>query len=448
MASMTATLPTRPDRRPVLGDFLAFRRDQLQFWLDTGRLGPAVQANFGGQHFVVVTDPELTEHILLTHVKDYPRDRRLMVHNRGGGPELMFNTDRWEEWKWRRRLLTPAFHRKVIDGLAPIMARHADRMATEMLAAGSIDLQERMRTMTMRIILETMFSVTRDDEVAKLQESFEFDSDLVAERTSSPVRIPAWLPTKAKRTRDAMMRYRFSTLMGVVTERMESGAEPADLLDLLIGEHLEDDGRRFDADDLVGEMSGIVFAGHDTTAGTMTSLFALLAEHPDVEARLLDELGRVLGDRDPEMGDLTDLTYADQVIQETMRLYPPVYVTLREADADYTVGGIDLPTGTRFIINIRGLHWDPTAWDHPERFDPDRFDPAVDHGRHRFQFIPFLAGPKKCLGDTFAMTELRLVVPMLLRRIRFTSTGPRPEPTAGFTLSYPNGMPMQAAART
>ncbi len=393
----------------------------------------------------MVTDPEVVEHILLTHAKDYPRDRRLMALNRGPGPELMFNTDRWEEWRWRRRLLSPAFHRQTVARFADTMVAHAVRAADEWSRAGRIDLQARLRVMTMRAILDTMFSVTEDAEVTRLQESFEVSSQVVSGRAAAPIPVPWWLPSPANLRLRRLTRYRWAVLYGIVEDRIASNRPRGDLLDLLIARHLDgEEGRRFSAADLVGEMSGIVFAGHETTAETTTWLLYLLAAHPDVEARLRAEIDEVLGDRDPTVDDLDRMPYVDRVVQETLRLYPPVFLTIREADVEHRVGDLVIPAGTRLVVNIRGLHRDPTAWPDPERFDPDRFAPEAGRHRHRFQFIPFLAGPRKCLGDHFAMLEMRLVVPTLLRRLRLSYTGGRPpRPRAGFTMSVDGGMPMR-----
>jgi len=435
----------RPGGVPIFGDYLAFRRDRLGFWTDVGRLGPVVEVRFGTQAFWVVTDPEIVEHILLGAVKDYPRDRRLMAPNRGPGPELMFNTDRWEEWRRRRRLLAPALHRRSIARFADTMVGHAVRAAEEWLEAGTVDVEARMRTLTMRAILETMFSVTRDDEVSRLQESFEVSSRVVSGRAAAPIPVPWWFPSPANLRLRRLTRYRWRVLAQIVADRIATGEPRGDLLDLLLAQHADDD--RFGLRDLVGEMSGIVFAGHETTAETTTWLLALLATHPEVEDRVRREMAEVLGDRDPTADDVEEMPYLGRVISETLRLYPPVFLTIREADADHRVADLRIPAGTRIVINIRGLHHDPTAWPEPERFDPDRFEPGAVASRHRCQFIPFLAGPKKCLGDHFAMLEMGVVVPTLLRRLRLRHARPDPpRPRAGFTMSVDGGMPMRVAA--
>lgn len=432
---MSAPQPGR-----LIGDYLDFRWDRLGFWTDRGARGPVVPVRFGTQEFWIVTDPNIAEHILLKHVKDYPRDRRLMRLNRGPGPELMFNTDDWDEWKWRRRLLTPAFRRQSISGFAEAMVEHAIRAAGEL--SGRVIMQETLRTMTMRMILDTMFSVTAAGEVERLKESFEKSSDVVSARASAPIPVPHWLPTPANVELVRLTRYRWKVLFGLVQERLDRNEPSGDLLDMLIAEHLEEDGRSFGSMDLVGEMSGIVFAGHETTAETQTWLLYLLTTHPEIEARVREEISDVVGERRVTMDDLDRMPFMERVILETMRLYPAVYLTIREADVAHTVSGVEIPVGTRLVINIRGLHRDPVAWRDPHRFDPDRF--ASPDGRHRFQYIPFLDGPKKCLGDHFAMMEMRLTVPTLLQRLRFEYAGERPpQAQAGFTLSVDNGMPMR-----
>ncbi len=363
-----------------------------------------------------------------------------MKLNRGPGPELMFNTDDWEEWKWRRRLLTPAFRRQSIAGFAETMVDHAIRTAGEL--HGRVGLQETMRTMTMRMILQTMFSVTADDEVERLKESFEKSSDVVAGRAAAPVPVPYWAPTPANFELRTLTKYRWRVLHSIVQARIASNEPAGDLLDMLIAEHLEEDGRSFGPMDLVGEMSGIVFAGHETTAETQTWLLYLLSRHPDIERDVRAEIEEVLGERRITVEDLDRMPLTHNMILEAMRLYPPVYLTIREADEDFTVNGLEIPAGTRLVINIRGLHLDPGAWEDAERLDPSRFEGPSD--RHRFQYIPFLDGPKKCLGDHFAMMEMRLTIPTLLQRLRFEYAGAEPpRPTSGFTMSVDNGMPMQ-----
>ena len=170
-----------------------------------------------------------------------------------------------------------------------------------------------------------------------------------------------------------------------------------DLLDLLLAAHLEDQ-RRISMETVVGEMAGMVFAGHETTALTLAWLFFEVSRHQEVEARLLEEAQRAFGERLPAFDDLAEMPYGERVVFETMRYYPPVYMTLREAIEDDQAGGFDIRRGTRLILNIRGLHHHPDYWPQPNRFDPDRFAPEWRERQHSYAFMPFLEGPRKLHG--------------------------------------------------
>ena len=437
---------TRSDRVPFLHDYPAFRRDPIGFWTETGQLGPAVEVRFGpSQRFVVLSDPEIVEHVLLKEVKDHPRDRRVMSVNDSGGPERMFTTDRWEEWKWRRRLMQPAFHRKHIAGFESTIVTQAERIASEM-AGSVVDLATEMRRMTMRMILETMFSLTSDQDVEDLQAAFEANAEYVFKRSSAPLAVPAWLPTPMAVAQRRSERARLGFLQDIVARRLATGPGSDDLLDMLITARLDDSDHQFSAEQLVAEMSGIVFAGHETTAVTMTWLFYLLDRHRAVLEKLTGEIRHAIGDRSPTVDVLERMPLVDSAVQEAMRLYPAVYVTVREADSAHTVGEFSYEAGTRFLINIRGMHRDPAAWDEPDEFRPSRF--TEGHDRHRFQYIPFLAGPKKCLGDTFAMTEMRLAVPTILARLDLQAVDPvEVREAAGFTMKPAGPIMMRAKAR-
>lgn len=439
--------PRRHDGVPILRDFLNYRAAPLRFWLSSGQIAPVVRIGLGPfLEYWVVTDPDFLRHILQKNVKNYPRERRLSRLNRLDGPELMFNTDSWEEWLWRRRLMQPAFHRQQIARFAAIMTEEAARLAEGWQPGQRVNLDHAMKTLTMRIIGRTMFSADVGAETDELQETYELASAFTFERASSIWPPPLWWPIPANWRVKTAVSHRYALLRRIVEGRLASGEVKGDLLDTLIGAHLEENGRSFSSEDLVGEMGGIVFAGHETTALTMMWLFYLLSQHPEVEARLRDEIAAVCANRLPTLNDLPHMPYTQQVISETLRLYPPVYVTLREADADDQFGDYPIAKGTHFVLNIRGLHRDPRYWDNPEQFNPDRFTPEQAKARDNFAFIPFLSGPKKCIGDSFAMMEMQLVVPTILQQHRLHYAQPTPPiEKAGFVMEANGGIEMVAS---
>ena len=204
----------------------------------------------------------------------------------------------------------------------------------------------------------------------------------------------------------------------IIVERRRAPEDRGDLLSMFMLAEDEDTGERMNDTQLRDEVMTIVLAGHETTANALTWTWYLLTQHPDVEAKLARELAEVLGGRVPTMRDLPQLPYTHMVIQESLRLYPPAYVFHRSAIAEDTIGGYPIPPGQVVSISPYVVHRHPSFWENPETFDPERFTPERVAGRHRFAFIPFAAGPRQCIGATFAMTEAQLVLATVAQRYR------------------------------
>jgi cytochrome P450 len=196
------------------------------------------------------------------------------------------------------------------------------------------------------------------------------------------------------------------------------------------------------------EVMTFLLAGHETTAMALSWTWYLLARHPDVERRLVDEIATVLGGRVPTADDVPRLGYARQVVEETMRLYPPVAGFVRQAVRPDTIDGYRIPKGS--IVNIVPwvTHRHPAFWVHPDRFDPDHFAPDAVRERPRFAYLPFSGGPRLCIGNEFALMEAQLVLAMTLQRYRLRLTAERPvvEPEMHLTFRPKHGLPMRALA--
>lgn len=400
-----------------------------------GQQGPVVRVRLGpAREFWVITDADLFQEILAQKAKNFPRDRQLRDRKGLDRTKTVFNAPTYDEWLWRRRLLQPAFHVRQLRGFARTMVAEAQRLTAETNTAVPLDLVFWMKTLTMRIICKTMFSASVE-ETAVLQQCFEEVTHFHYNRLKAMVKLPLWVPTPHKLRAEQANNTRWRIIEEIVQARLKSGQPQDDLLDMLIAAHLDEDGRSFDEVDLVSEMLSIVFAGHDTTAMTLVWLFYTLTQRPDIEARMRQEVKTVLNGRLPTLDDIEQMPYTYMVIQETLRFYPTVYLTLREAETDDTLGDLPIPAGTQVVVNIRGIHRDPQHWEAPEQFQPERFDPFTPVERHKFAYLPFLAGPKKCIGDNFAMMEMRLVVPTILQALQFTYAGAEPvREKAGFVM--------------
>src|SRR5205823_6138128 len=166
----------------------------------------------------------------------------------------------------------------------------------------------------------------------------------------------------------------------------------------------------------------LLLAGHETTASTLGWAFYLIDRHPEVLPRLHAEAVEVLGDRPPVYEDLRRLKYTAMVLDEVMRLYPPVWILPRQALADDEIGGYHVPAGSDVLVCPYTLHRHPAFWDSPERFSPGRFDPGVQADRPRYAYIPFGAGPRFCVGNSLGMLEATLVLAMVSRDMRLVTT--------------------------
>jgi cytochrome P450 len=219
---------------------------------------------------------------------------------------------------------------------------------------------------------------------------------------------------RTKRRLDAL-------ILGIIEARKQSQDARDDLLSLLI--HARDEGGGQMTDDQVRDEAIILFlAGHETTALALTYALYLLAMHPDAQARLGDELQRVLGGRSPGLGDLDKLAFTEAVILESMRLYPPAWGIARESTAPVEIAGYAFPKGATFVMSTWAVHRDPRIFDDPTAFKPDRWQGDLQKRLPRFAYFPFGGGPRVCIGNRFAMMEAKLVLASAAQRFRFEPT--------------------------
>ena len=200
--------------------------------------------------------------------------------------------------------------------------------------------------------------------------------------------------------------------------------------------------------DIVDNILTFIGAGHETTALALTWTFFLLSSHPEIEARILAEIAQVTGGGPVEAAHVADLTYTRQAIQESMRVYPPVAMVVRQAIAPFTLGDQQVGTGDNVFIPIYAVHHHKTLWEHPDRFDPDRFAPDLVKARHRYSYLPFGAGPRICIGMGFALIEAVAILATLLPAVHLhAEPGFRPTPKLRITMRPAEGMPMSVQRR-
>jgi cytochrome P450 len=284
-----------------------------------------------------------------------------------------------------------------------------------------------MMKLTMRIVAKTLFDADVQGDAERVGATLAVILENTNERINAVMNLPEWMPTPRRLATRSAVSELDSIINRIIAERRANKADRGDLLSMLLLAQ-DDDGSDMSDRQLRDEMMTIFLAGHETTAMALTWTWYLLAQHPDVLAKLQAEADAVLGKRAATVADLAALPYNEQVVKEAMRLYPPAPGAARQPVEDVRVGNYTLPQGALINVSIYAAHHDPALYPDPERFDPERFTPEAEKARHRYAYLPFGGGPRICIGNSFAMMEARLILATMVQHTA-------PELVAGQTIT-------------
>ncbi|MGB7045137.1 MAG: cytochrome P450, partial [Methylocella sp.] len=305
---------------------------------------------------------------------------------------------------------------------------------------GPFDVAAEMMGLTLSIIAHTMFSSDVSGEVEVVRQLMD---EVVARRVNllDLFGFPRWLPRRNSKRYRAAIRAFDALVARLIAGRRANGADRDDLLAMLLAAHDPETGEGMSDKQLRDEILTIFAAGHETTANALSWTWYLLARHPEAEAKLHAELDRVLGGRAPGLADLAELKYTRMVVEEALRLYPPVHTIARTAVKEDWIGGVRIPPGAAVFISIYTTHGNPTLWPEPERFDPEHFTPVAAAKRHRFAYLPFGGGPRICIGNGFAMAEAQVILATIAQRYRLRlAAGHEVQPVGLVTLRPKHGI--------
>ncbi|WP_026605943.1 cytochrome P450 [Methylocapsa acidiphila] len=365
----------------------------------------------------VVNKPEYIEHVLLSNHRNYVKSqlaRTLLGPLLGNG--LLLSEGAF--WRRQRAIAAPAFQPKRVGGFVDVMAAEAQAMAEDWSGRREpFDVAAEMMALTLTIIARTMFSTAIAGEIETVRQLMD---QVVAQPPNllDLFGLPRWLPRSQPKNYRAAVRAFDALVSRIIAERRAQGVDHGDLLSMLLSARDPESGEGMSDKQLRDEILTFFVAGHETTANALSWTWHLLAQYPDVEAKLRAELARVLGGRAPNFADLAELQYTRMVIEEAMRLYPPAHTISRTALREDWIGGVRIPAGAVIFINVYVTHRNPNLWPEPERFDPERFAPEAVAKRHRFAYLPFGGGPRVCIGNGFAMAEAQTILATLAQRCR------------------------------
>jgi cytochrome P450 len=438
-----------PGPKPSLLSTLIYfpGRDPLAFFSNLARTyGDLVAYRMGGEDVFFLNDPQHIKDVLVTHNKNFIKGRGLQRAKRLLGEGLL--TSEGAVHLRQRRLIQPAFHRDRIAGYGNTMVAHADRMRQTWTDGATLDIAREMNRLTLSIVGKTLF-----DADVEMQAADVGDALTGVMETFWMVMLPfadviERLPVPSLRRSRAARARLDAIIYGMIADRRASGRDHGDLLSMLLSAQDEDDGGVMTDQQVRDEAMTIFLAGHETTANALTWTWYLVSTTPEVEARLHDEVDRVLQGRLPTVADLDGLSYVERVVTEAMRLYPPAWLIGRRALRDYPIGDYVAPARSIFVMSPYVLQRDARYFADPERFDPGRWTPEFRAALPPFAYFPFGGGPRRCIGDSFAWMELVLVVATIAQQWRLALVPGHPvEPQPLVTLRTKYGMRMDVKRR-
>lgn len=353
----------------------------------------------------LINHPAFIHHVLVDNYRNYSKETYSNQAFKQIIGEGLINLE-GDAWLRQRRLMQPAFHHTRLDKLDKLIIQATEDMLEhwQTLAEGGepVDMAREMAALTMTITSRALFGVDLGDEVKAIGEIINGVADLT-EKPNHPKLLQA--------------AHDFGAVVErIIQQRRRDFQDQGDLLSSLMTASDELSGAKLNDHQIKNEVMGLLLAGHETTANALTWTFYLLSQDLWASDRIRNEVDRELGDRLPTSVDLPRLTYLRQVLDESLRLYPPAWIIGRRAIQDDEIGGYYVPADTVIAICIYTLHRHPTFWEQPDRFDPDRFTPERVAKRDKNVYIPFSIGPRQCIGNSFGLMEASLILAGIAQR--------------------------------
>lgn len=443
--------PTVVRGYPLLGVLPGMLRDAPGTLLAAAAAHPDAlfALRVGPVELPVICQPEHIHEVLVANADDYTKAGMWAATKPLLGDGLV--TSDGETWKRQRKLMQPLFSPRHLSGLADLMVRAIAAQVDELASRqGEVELGLEMTLLTQRVLMETLFGASLDPVEARAMGEHLNTAFAAMNKRLFLYWLPEWCPRPGDREFRSSIAAIDQFLARMVADRRANPVERGDMLNQLLSARDPETGEGMSDKAVRDELITLFVAGLDTTAVTLTWMFWLLEQHPDVDARLRAEVAEVLAGRLPTMADLPRLTYTKQVMQESMRLYPPAWIFPRYTPGGTTVGGRAIPAGTSMLVSPYLAHRDPAQWPDPETFNPERFNAEQSAGRHRMAYIPFGAGGRQCVGMHFAIMEGVFAAAVLVQRLRPRLVpGHKVEVAAMSTLKPRHGMrmTMEAAAQ-
>ncbi len=421
---MTKQFPHIP-RYVTLSRLFRFAYDPLNTIGEfNDKMGDTYTFYMGGlKHNIMTSNPDFIKHVLQKNHRNYkksPIQTDALGQFLGKGL-LTVNGDYWLR---QRRLIQPGFHKQKLKGLAGVMQAEIEKSCQVFDEAAEknevIDVAPIFMKIAFRVVAKSLFSTgIEEDQIDLLANGVTSLQEFVIQLIRLPFLNPIRRINGAYKKHFKILEEMDELLMEVIQQRRDAGTSNDDLLDMLLSVRYEDTEKGMTDRQLLDETKILFVAGHETTGNALSWMLYLLTQHPHQVKKLEQEIQTILQDRTPTFTDIPQLQYTAQVINESMRLYPPAWITDRVAIEADEFDGVPIPKGQLITLLIHSAHRHNAFWENASSFQPERFEKSKQKEQHLFAFLPFGGGQRLCIGNLFAMMEMQLVLVHLIRNYEF-----------------------------
>lgn len=400
------------------GLFLS-RSERLKFFIEQQqKYGNIYKIKLPARQLIVLTDPNWIKYVLVENNKNYTKSFAYDAIKIFLGNGLL--TSEGEFWKRQRRLAQPAFHREKLNFMFQNMVEQTQKCIEQLEVAAqkgsSINLSKLLYRLTLDVVNSTLFYNEVNQTTDTIYQLVSEASIFISNRVDNPFQLPEWIPTPSRIKEKEILEKMDKVFYEVIDRRRNQPEEQHDLLSMLMDAKDEDTGEGMDNKQLRDEILTIFVAGHETTQISLGWTFYLLSQNPEKLAVLQNEIDNELKGKLPSPENCRNLKYLKQVIEESMRCFPPAWIMGRRSIGSDVIDGYEIPGMTNVVMPIYVVHHDENIWENPYDFIPERFAPENIKDKHKFAYFPFGGGPRLCIGNNFAIQEMQIALIMILQR--------------------------------
>ncbi|MBM7439724.1 cytochrome P450 [Streptomyces sp. HB132] len=418
-----------PKGLPLLGSLRRFGKDPLAFFEHLRGHGDMVRWRFGRNDCVFIADPECIGELLAETERTFDQPLLGIAFRTVMGNGVV--VARGADWRRKRSLVQPSVRPRQVRSYASTMTASTLELAETWTGGERVDIKREMAALTQKIAVRTIFGVDTPADAESMGRAMDIaQQEIGREFSGLGAVLPDWVPTPGRARIKKAAAVIDAEVGRVVARHRDGEGERPDLLSRLLTA-VDETGAHLSDQEIRDETVTLYIGGHETTSSTLVWAWYLLSRNPQARAALAEELDRVLGDREPGIDDYAQLTYAQAVVKETLRLYPTIWLVTGVAKEGARIGGVPMPEGTRVWSSQWTTHRDERWFPEPEVFRPERWDAEDGDDIPEYAWYPFGGGPRACLGTRFAMVEAVLILAVLAHRFELeVDPGPvNPVPT-------------------